>query len=82
MSWSVFIETIISKPKIRLLVYRGLFPLIREPVYIKSLPNVHTQAAFALCTSGISRITRKRVALGNWANRWGFPIDTFDHAIC
>lgn len=43
MSWSVFIETIISKPKIRLLVYRGLFPLIREPVYIKSLPNVHMQ---------------------------------------
>ena len=82
MSWSVFIETIISKPKIRLLVYRGLFPLIREPVYIKSLLNVHTQAAFALCTSGISRITRKRVALGTWANRWGFPIDTFDHAIC
>lgn len=44
MSWSVFIETIISKPKIRLLVYRGLFPLIRGPVYIKSLPNVHTQS--------------------------------------
>lgn len=82
MSWSVFIETIISKPKIRLLVYRGLFPLIREPVYIKSLPNVHIQNCICFVHVRISRITRQWVAPGNWASQWGFLTDTCDHAIC
>lgn len=60
MFWRVFIGTIISKPKIRLLVYRGLFPLICEPVYIKSLPNVHTQKGMCFAHLRDLRITRKQ----------------------
>lgn len=74
LSWRVFIGTIISKPKIRLLVYRGLFPLICEPVYIKSLPNTHTHAfVFALCQQGFSRITRKRGCAGELGQAVEFP---------
>lgn len=72
MSRHVFIGTIISKPKIRLLVYRGLLPLIQEPVYVKSSKCAH-RTVFASCTEGISRITRKRSCPRELGQVVGFP---------
>ena len=62
MSWRVFIGSVISKPKIRLLVYRGSFALICEPVYIQSLPNVHTEPCWLCAQKGSQE---SGVALGN-----------------
>lgn len=70
MSWHVFIGSVISKPKIRLLVYRGSFALICEPVYIQSLPNVHTEPCW-LCAQEGAR--ESEVALGYLGPKVVFP---------
>lgn len=67
MSRHVFIGTIISKPKIRLLVYRGLLPLIHEPVYIKSSKCTHTEPYLLCARKGSPGLQESGVAPGNWA---------------